>query len=339
MKKQIMRVLVVVLCCCFVFVAQVDAATLEYNTVDDFYVLFQSVAIGVRGSNSGSTYFYSYNKGVYEAEYEGNKYSFPMVANTDGSPFYSIMLKSVYLPYNGEFYTAQFSLIFVPLSYRASTSTITYDFDSMMSYFSCDADSYEIIEFDLIMGDIVRTVQAVKCNYSFDVDDNKYFNTSFSFYNEKNVNNCYGPSRFLIGMFSPYVSTGLTDEEKTLLQMIMLGVDNANIKLDEMQAEQSSYYDEMITPNESNQSAVESMESARNEGQQVVDEYSSLNASLEKPNVDELLPDYDRVVDGYVDTSIFGVFSTLYESGYIMFMILITVFFGVMSYVLFGKKA
>lgn len=339
MKKQIMRVLVVVLCCCFVFVAQVDAVSLEYNTVDDFYVLFQSVAIGTRGSNSGSTYYYSYNKGVYEAEYEGVKYSFPMVANTDGTPYYSITLKGVYLPYNGELYTAEFSLIFVPLSFRTSTSTITYDFDSMMSCFSCSADSYEIIEFDLIMADIVRTVQAVKCNFSVEVGVDEYRNYTFSFYDIDNVSKCYGPFRFLIGMFSPYVSTGLTDEEKTLLQMIMLGVDNANYKLDEMQAEQSSYYDNMITPNESNQSAVESMEAAREEGQQVVDEYSSLNASLEKPTVDELLPDYDRVVDGYVDTSIFGVFSTLYESGYIMFMILITVFFGVMSYALFGKKA
>ncbi len=132
---------------------------------------------------------------------------------------------------------------------------------------------------------------------------------------------------------------GKLEEIQTEIQGVQAELESVNENLDAIESEASSYYSEMVTPNETYQSAVGSMESARQEGQAIVDEYNDLNNQLSKPTVDDLLPDYDRVVDGYVDYTIFDVFSTIYENGYIMFLLLVTTFFGVASFALFGKKA
>lgn len=68
-------------------------------------------------------------------------------------------------------------------------------------------------------------------------------------------------------------------------------------------------------------------------------EYSSLNEALDRPDVNELLPDYSSVVGGYKDDDFYNVFDVFYGNGYIMFMLLASVFFATMSFVIFGKKA
>lgn len=327
MKRKIFVFVALVMAAVFVvFPVSLSAASYNYMySIDDFNLMFSAASFYNYWDNTGNV---TQTQGIYD----GNKCTLGIVCKPYEGYQY---IQGIYQMYVDPFVDSNrrltFTLYWVPLVWYES-----FSISDVVSSWTLHSDAtMELDTLEIIVGDTSVVYDCVRIDFD-GVVSTPAFTLEFE---NPNTDSKVNVRKAIYCMVCPYVATGLSEDDQSLLQQIFFGVEDANSKLDEMQAEQSSYYDNMITPNESNQSAVESMESARQEGQAVVDEYSSLNASLEKPNVDELLPDYDRVVDGYVDTSIFDVFSTLYESGYIMFMILLVVFFGVMSYAVFGKKA
>lgn len=322
MKKKLISVLALVLVVCFTWVSQVDAASISYESYDQAVFLLSGVA-----TNSN---------------YGNNVFDFDVFYNGELKTFVSVVPNSLVQSMNMQYFNTSKNVgdnvsfdLFVfydgdPIVYNDVNSYFQYESYSSRLTIADMTDSVTSVSIDIVIDDEVVTLNGYKFSVNYTVAYSRYIRFYLAFSTQR---------RFYVGLIVPHVTYGLTAEEKSILEQIKLGVDDANTQLDDMQTEQSSYYEEMITPDESNLNAAESMSEALESGKEIVDEYSSLNDSLEKPMADQLLPDYDRVVDGYVDTSIFDVFSTLYESGYIMFILLITCFFGVMSYALFGKKA
>lgn len=321
MKKKLISVLALVLVVCFVWVAEVDAASvITFDTQQEIELFFAGVKASADGSNV-FTFDALYNNDLFSLVGLVPNYTYPQIIGCNTGCVSGDRLEFslfVLFPYN----SVSISSITV-YNYPFNThSNYSYTLNPVQVELSFD-------EFTLVCNGYRIDISMVVSNPMISISI-----TSGSF------------DKVVYGMLCPLVTYGLTDEDKSILEQILLGVNNnesqletVQNQLEQIESEQSSYYEEMITPDESNLNAAESMSEALESGKEIVDEYSSLNDALEKPTADQLLPDYDRVVDGYVDTSIFDVFSTLYESGYIMFILLITCFFGVMSYALFGKKA
>lgn len=361
MKRQFIKILAVVVCSCFFFVSQVSASS--------NIVIFDSLYVSAVVNNSdweGTTT--SSVIEVYESNITGNfssvQYYFtcrwigrtPSQTTTTARTLESFILP-VNIPSNNElpgdlmvsaYYTYNKDMISsIKLNYSDGSSyTMAKNIDYSITKFdshkfflngsntSTNLYDLELVSFSFVPAKSVSTIEVITSGgssycwaYGFLVTKDGY-----------------------LASYTPPSEGGISEEQRQANQEILDGIENIGVqltqqnegiagKLEDIELQDSSYYSEMVTPNETYQSAVESMESVRQEGQAIVDEYNDLNNQLSKPDVNDLLPDYDRVVDGYVDYTIFDVFSTIYENGYIMFLLLVTTFFGVASFALFGKKA
>lgn len=126
-----------------------------------------------------------------------------------------------------------------------------------------------------------------------------------------------------------YAGSGITPEQ---YQAIIDGIEDIGTKMEEQN-------ESLFTPEASDTDVIAEASSQKDKFDGVMSEYSSLNEALDRPDVNELLPDYSSVVGGYKDDDFYDVFDVFYGNGYIMFMLLASVFFATMSFVIFGKKA
>lgn len=191
-------------------------------------------------------------------------------------------------------------------------------------------DSVTSVSIDIAIDDEVVTLNGFKFSVNYTVAYSRFIKFYLAFTTKR---------RFYVGLIVPHVTYGLTAEEKSILEQIKLGVDDANTQLDDMQSEQSSYYQDILESDASDTGVIAEASSQKDKFDGVMSEYSSLNEALDRPDVNELLPDYSSVVGGYKDDDFYNVFDVFYGNGYIMFMLLASVFFATMSFVIFGKKA
>ena len=126
-----------------------------------------------------------------------------------------------------------------------------------------------------------------------------------------------------------YAGSGITPEQ---YQAIIDGIEDIGTKMEDQN-------ESLFVPEASDTDVIAEASSQKDRFDDVMDEYSSLNEALDRPDVNELLPDYSSVVGGYKDDDFYDVFDVFYGNGYIMFMLLASVFFATMSFVIFGKKA
>lgn len=355
MKKKLISVLALVLFVCFVWVAEVDAAELVYNSVGDFYSIFKNCYIQTYNYKSSYQGEANCNFVTLDANYNGDLYSFPCLYNSYFPVTYGVggaFFRYLFFDANqGD--TCSFKLYLIPLTYY-SQGIVSGDFESVyrdfevhLGYYSIsstDEDAYDSsVSFsrdviDLTIAGVTNTYDVIVIDVNHTFTDYNMLTLSFytmSSYSESRENMLM----FGLGMLTPYVATGLSDEEKELLQLIYLGVNDANIQLDQMQSEQSSYYQDILESDASDTGVISEASSQKDKFDGVMSEYSSLNEALDRPDVNELLPDYSSVVGGYKDDEFYDVFDVFYGNGYIMFMLLASVFFATMSFVIFGKKA
>lgn len=355
MKKKLISVLSLVLVVSFVWVAEVDAAELVYNSPGDFYSIFKNCYIQTYNYKSSYQGEANCNFVTLDANYNGELYSFPCLYNSYFPVTYGLggaFFRYLFFDANqGD--TCSFKLYLIPLTYY-SQGNVSGDFESVyrdfevhLGYYSISStveDAYDSsVSFsrdviDLTIAGLTNTYDVIVIDVNHTFTDYNMLTLSFytmSSYSEPRENMLM----FGLGMLTPYVATGLSDEEKELLQLIYLGVNDANMQLDQMQSEQSSYYEDILQSEASDTDVIAEASSKREQFDDIMNEYSSLNAELARPGVDELLPDYSSVVNGFKDDKFYESFDVFYDNAYIMFMLLATFFFATLSYIIFGKKA
>lgn len=332
-KKKIICVLALVLVVCFVWVAQVDAA--------DLVIIYdRSYLYEVLANLPNNTY-----NQVFSGYLNYNNYNYNLIyglanvsTNTTSGFFISLnLLPGMVLPSG---------LIFVMSS--SSSSAKYYELVFSIDCYLLDNTIVNLVNgqdfyVTKITTPIVWDTLSYTSNvvYLFTFDESLIFDIGIGSLYISKVATGSGSGYVNSGYYgfllredgilynATYAGSGITPEQ---YQAIIEGIEDIGMKMEEQN-------ESLFVPAASDTDVILEASSKREQFDSVMNEYSSLNAELERPNVDELLPDYSNVVNGFKDDSFYDSFDVFYGNAYIMFMFLAAVFFATLSYIIFGKKA
>lgn len=183
------------------------------------------------------------------ASYGNNVFDFDVFYNGELQTFVSVVPNELLQYINMQYFNTSKNVgdnvsfdLFVfydgdPIGYNDTNSYFQYESYTSKLTIADMTDSVTSVSIDIAIDDEVVTLNGFKFSVNYTVAYSRFIKFYLAFTTKR---------RFYVGLIVPHVTYGLTAEEKSILEQIKLGVDDANTQLDDMQSEQSSYYQDIL---------------------------------------------------------------------------------------------